>query len=157
MSAFTLSLEDDSLISGEAAPVRILLAEDNPADVYLVREALDISNRRPVELTVVSDGEEALRWVERAGNSAENQLPDLIVLDLNLPKCDGADILRSIRQRANFVGIPVVILTSSDSPKDRKAIETLGATSFMTKPSDLDEFLDVGRKLLHFVEARPNA
>ena len=131
--------------------VSILVAEDNPADVYLLREAL--LQGRPsgsVDLTIAADGEEAITHLERRAPGAL----DLIVLDLNLPKSDGLDVLRYIRGRADLAGIPVVIFTSSDSPRDRSQIEDLGASSFVTKPSDLDSFLAVGGTLLSYASTR---
>jgi two-component system, chemotaxis family, response regulator Rcp1 len=129
---------------------RILVAEDNPADVYLLREAFSLEGQ-DVELVVVTDGEQALEFVQRQGAFSTAPIPDLIVLDLNLPKSDGSDVLRCIRQTEVYAGVPVVVLTSSDSPRDRKTIESLGASSFITKPSDLDSFLALGRTLIGFV------
>ena len=128
---------------------RILLAEDNPADVYLLREALSLQRGETVELTVVSDGEEAMNYIQTQGHC-----PDLIVLDLNLPKSDGSDVLRCIRENPELGSVPVVILTSSDSPRDRLAIEKLGASCYITKPSDLDAFLALGRTLMEFCNGR---
>ena len=132
--------------------IRILVAEDNPADVYLLREAMSLEGG-DVELMIVSDGEQALDYVQRAGQFADAAVPHLVVLDLNLPKSDGSDVLRRIRETPEYSGVPVVVLTSSDSPKDRQTIEDLGASSFITKPSDLDEFLSLGRRLLGFLTA----
>jgi CheY-like chemotaxis protein len=129
---------------------RILVAEDNPADVYLLREAMS-QRSEPVELIVVSDGEEALEFINRTGRYVAAPIPDLFVLDLNLPKSDGSDVLKRIREKTEYADIPVVILTSSDSPRDRSLISSLGAESFLTKPSDLDEFLALGETLMKFV------
>jgi CheY-like chemotaxis protein len=129
---------------------RILVAEDNPADVYLLREAFSLEGHG-VELMVVTDGEQALDFVQNQGSFSNAPVPDLVVLDLNLPKSDGSDVLRSIRQKEAYNHVPVVVLTSSDSPRDRKTIEALGASSFITKPSDLDSFLALGRTLIGFV------
>jgi two-component system, chemotaxis family, response regulator Rcp1 len=130
--------------------IRILVAEDNPADVYLLREAISLEGG-DVELLIVSDGEQALDYVQRIGPFSGAGIPQLVVLDLNLPKSDGSDVLRCIRETPEYAGIPVVVLTSSDSPKDRQTIESLGANCFITKPSDLDEFLSLGRRLLGFL------
>src|SRR4051812_45481241 len=114
--------------------MRIFLAEDNPADVYLIREALGVETRLDVDLLVANDGAEALDYVHGRGPYASLPLPDLIVLDLNLPKSDGTDVLQSIRDSKQFREIPVVILTSSDSPRDRAAAVRLGASGYITKP-----------------------
>jgi chemotaxis family two-component system response regulator Rcp1 len=135
---------------------RVLVAEDNPADVYLLREALSLE-RRDVELLVVSDGEEALDYVQRQGVFKAAAIPDLVVLDLNLPKSDGSDVLRCIRENPAYTQVPVVVLTSSASPSDRKTIESLGANCFITKPSDLDAYLSLGRILMGFIEPAPVA
>lgn len=134
----------------------ILLAEDNPADVYLLREALaNHSGSEHINLVVVKDGEVALEYVNREGAYAGAAVPDLIVLDLNLPKSDGSDVLRCIRQTAEFSGIPVIVLTSSDSPRDRSTIEQLGADCYLTKPSDLDAFLALGATLMKYLGLQP--
>ncbi len=130
--------------------MRILVVEDNPADVYLLREALSLEGKQ-VDLTVVIDGEQALKYVQRKGEFENASPPDLVVLDLNLPKSDGGDVLRCIRKEGDYAGVPVVVLTSSDSPRDRKTIESLGADRFITKPSDLDEFMALGRTLIGFL------
>lgn len=129
---------------------RILVAEDNPADVYLLREAMSHQAER-VELIVVSDGEQALEFIDRTAAFADAPIPDLFVLDLNLPKSDGSDVLKRIREKPEYTGVPVVVLTSSDSPRDRSVVSSLGAESFLTKPSDLDEFLALGEKLMKFI------
>jgi CheY-like chemotaxis protein len=130
----------------------ILLAEDNPADVYLLREALSAQETgSQVDLIVVTDGEQAIDYVRRRGQFSEARRPDLIVLDLNLPKSEGSDVLRCIREQPDLTSIPVVVLTSSDSPKDRQAVEQLGANGYITKPSDLDAFLGLGERLLRFL------
>jgi CheY-like chemotaxis protein len=128
----------------------IFLAEDNPADVYLLKEAIGTSSGNDVQVVLAEDGEEALDYVHQRGRFTSCDKPDLIVLDLNLPKSDGTDILRSIRESDRLAATPVVVLTSSDSPRDRAAVERLGATCYITKPSDLDAFLALGSRLLSF-------
>ncbi|HYO80973.1 MAG TPA: response regulator [Bryobacteraceae bacterium] len=128
----------------------IFLAEDNPADIYLLRIAFDEVDRSNVELIVAKDGEEALEWVRSSAIQPDSSRPDLFVLDLNLPKADGSDILRKIREADQFRDIPVVVLTSSDSPRDREAAERLGATDYLTKPTDLNAFLGLGGVLLSY-------
>jgi chemotaxis family two-component system response regulator Rcp1 len=122
--------------------VRILLAEDNDGDVFLVRRALA---RRGLlhELAVTHNGEEALAWLEEHGKP--EIAPHLILLDLNLPRIDGAQVLSHLRKSDSFSCIPVIILTSSDSPKDRQMALELGANLYFRKPTDLASFMDLGR------------
>jgi len=118
----------------------ILLAEDNPADVYLVREALR-ENGVHCSLRVATDGKEVLQIL--SGELPGGDALSLIILDLNLPRHDGLEILE--RVRAMGLGrIPVVILTSSDSPRDRQMAIQLGAVSYLRKPSGLEQFLSLG-------------
>ena len=118
----------------------ILLAEDNPADVYLIREAL---NEFGVACTIrtAADGRDVLAMLASAEMSWH---PDLIILDLNLPRHDGLEILRKLREMEATAKVPVVILTSSDSPRDRATAAELGATQYIRKPSDLEQFLQLG-------------
>ena len=122
------------------APARILLGEDNPADVYLIRQALD-EHGIHYSLKVAVHGGEILDAV----TSKPAEVPDLIVLDLNLPRHEGLEILKLIRESPELGRVPVVILTSSDSPKDRLAASALGANCYIRKPSNLDEFMDIGK------------
>ncbi|HYZ83154.1 MAG TPA: response regulator [Bryobacteraceae bacterium] len=126
----------------------IFLAEDNPADVYLIREALYQSGLN-YELDVAEDGERASAHIERYSHE---QAPDLIVLDLNLPRLNGSELLALVRRTDTLRGIPVVIFTSSDSPYDRDQAARLGATLYLRKPSNLDEFMKVGEQLKDLME-----
>jgi CheY-like chemotaxis protein len=121
---------------------KILLAEDNPADVYLIRTALD-EHGVDIPLQVAADGSEVLRVIQEEESLAETQL-ELIILDLNLPRHDGIEILRRLRETERLARIPVVVLTSSDSPSDRLAASELGAACFLRKPSNLEQFLSLG-------------
>jgi chemotaxis family two-component system response regulator Rcp1 len=118
----------------------VLLAEDNPADVYLIREAL---KEHGVECTLrtAGDGEDVLAILSPDCGSWR---PDLIILDLNLPRYDGIEILQKIRSTEGISQIPVVVLTSSDSPRDRLTANELGATQYVRKPSNLEQFLQLG-------------
>jgi chemotaxis family two-component system response regulator Rcp1 len=121
----------------------ILLAEDNPADVYLIREAL---REHSVEcsLRVAGDGQQVLRILSEADPDSNRERPALIILDLNLPRHDGIEILQQLRATPDLRHIPVVVLTSSDSPRDRLAADRLGVTRFLRKPSNLEQFLSLG-------------
>lgn len=124
---------------------RILLAEDNDGDVFLVRRALQ-KRGLSHELVVAHNGEEALTWLNgHAGDENRDLAPDLILLDLNLPRVDGAKLLSHIRRSDSFSSTPVIVLTSSDSPKDRQTALELGANLYFRKPTDLASFMDLGR------------
>lgn len=126
----------------------IFIAEDNPADIYLLRMAFEEAGQNDVELIIASDGEEALNLVGHKGGFREIGKPDLIILDLNLPKSDGEDVLRFIRRTDEYNTTPVVVLTSSDSPRDRQSAWELGANCYLTKPSDLEAFMCLGKMLV---------
>lgn len=121
----------------------ILLAEDNPADVYLIREALR-EHGVDCTLRVASDGKDVLRIISPEQPDAEVQPLGLIILDLNLPRHDGIEILQRVRETPELAHVPVVVLTSSDSPRDRLMADQLGATCYLRKPSSLDQFLSMG-------------
>src|SRR4051812_41978873 len=120
----------------------ILLAEDNPADVYLIRVALE-EHGINLPLEVAADGKEVLQIIEREAKTGRSQLR-LVILDLNLPRHDGIEIMERLRQTDGLAHVPVVVLTSSDSPRDRTLAGNLGATRFLRKPSDLEQFLNLG-------------
>jgi CheY-like chemotaxis protein len=123
--------------------LQILLAEDNYADVLLVQQALrahDIG----CELHVARDGEQALNYVTHMGQPGGMPCPDLLLLDLNLPKADGAQVLREFRQHPECASTPVIIVTSSDAPNDRASVNQLGVSRYFLKPLDLDAFLQLG-------------
>jgi CheY-like chemotaxis protein len=125
--------------------ITILLAEDNPGDVFLVRRALEKNGLRDVELVVVEEGQAALRYIERVDTDDSVFAPDLALLDLNLPRATGSRILTRIRQSRRCGTIPIIIVTSSDSPLDRDAAAQLGATAYFQKPGDLAGFMLLGQ------------
>jgi two-component system, chemotaxis family, response regulator Rcp1 len=122
---------------------RILLAEDNPGDVLLFREALRVCGLA-YELVVAEDGEKALRLLENIGTPGNPAPPDLIVLDVNLPRHSGQEVLRWVRGNATLAAVPVIILTSSASPDDKTTATQLGADLYVQKSSDLDEIFQFG-------------
>ena len=132
-----------------AVPIEILLVEDNPGDARLTREALRDAKVRN-NLHVVPDGVEALAFLHRQGKHAAVPKPDLILLDLNLPKKDGREVLEEIKQNDDFRHIPIVILTTSQAEKDIIESYRLRANAFVTKPVDLEQFLKVVRSIEHF-------
>ena len=131
------------------APIEILLVEDNPGDVRLTQEAIreaKIRNR----LNVVTDGEEAVAYVRRQGNFADQPRPDLILLDLNLPKKDGREVLQDLKSDPDLHRIPVVVLTSSASEQDILSTYDLYANAYVTKPVDLEQFMHVVASIQDF-------
>lgn len=135
--------------SAEAKPVDILLVEDNPGDVELTREALH-DTKVHMRLSVVPDGVEALAFLRRERDYADAPRPDLILLDLNLPKKDGRAVLADIKQDASLRHIPVVVLTSSQAEQDIVRAYELHANCYVTKPVDLDQFVKIVQSIEHF-------
>jgi two-component system, chemotaxis family, response regulator Rcp1 len=123
-------------------PVEILLVEDNPGDVRLTREALK-EGKVHNNLSVAYDGVEALRYLRREGEHAEAVRPDLILLDLNLPRMDGREVLAEIKNDPQLRVIPVVILTSSQAEQDIARAYELHANCYVSKPVDLEQFITV--------------
>jgi two-component system, chemotaxis family, response regulator Rcp1 len=123
-------------------PARILLVEDNEADVRLTREALREAGEG-VRLSAVGDGEQALAYLRRQGGFAEAPRPDLVLLDLNLPRKNGLEVLDEMRADAALAVIPVIMLTSSSARHDVEAAYAHGANAFVVKPQDLDSFMDL--------------
>ncbi|MBM3889022.1 MAG: response regulator [Verrucomicrobia bacterium] len=130
-------------------PIEILLAEDNPGDVRLTQEALRDAKVRN-NLTAVADGVETMAYLRREGRYAEAPRPDLILLDLNMPRMDGRQALAQIKADANLRRIPVVILTTSQAEEDIMRAYDLNANCYITKPVDLQQFLKVVRSIEEF-------
>ena len=130
-------------------PAVILLVEDDPGDQELTRRALTEGVFR-ADLRIVSDGEEALDYLHRRGAYADSDdapLPDLILLDLNMPKLDGKDVLRAVKSHVTLRSLPVVVLTTSQQEADVFRSYDLGCNSFISKPVVADAFVDVIREL----------
>jgi CheY-like chemotaxis protein len=123
--------------------LHILVVEDNPADVELLRWALE-SAKIDCDLTVIDDGGEALAFVQNRGKYLHSPPPDLAILDLNLPKYDGIEILEALRGNLAFASVPVAVLSSTSSPRERAKMEAVGIDRFITKPPDFDEYLEIG-------------
>jgi two-component system, chemotaxis family, response regulator Rcp1 len=124
--------------------LRILLAEDSISDEFLVRRALK-QHGLSHELYVAKDGEEAMHRLERAEGSQPVERPELILLDLNLPKIDGNRVLAYLRKTEAFAHTPVIVLSSSVAARDRDSALSLGANRYFCKPIDLHAFMDLGR------------
>jgi DNA-binding response OmpR family regulator len=135
---------------------RILVIEDNRSDVFLLDRALKQQDFR-FELIHLLNGSEALPFLRREGVHANAAIPDLIVLDLNLAKYTGEDILREIRSASHLSKVPVCVWSSSRSPRDEALVKNLGISRFITKPCGLDQFMEIGRilkDLLTIAESR---
>jgi len=136
-------------IGTDATPIEVLLVEDSPGDVRLTREAFKDAKVH-INLHVASDGAEAMDFLNRAGTHSGVPRPDLILLDLNLPKKDGREVLEEIKKSPTLKTIPVVILTTSASDADILRSYSLHANSYITKPVDLDGFLEVVKSIDSF-------
>lgn len=132
-------------------PVLILLAEDNCGDVLLVQDALALHGIEH-DMRVARNGEQALSIVDSMGDP-DHPLPDLFLLDLNLPRAEGDVVLQRFREHPGCSEIPVVIMTSSDAPQDHERVTRLGISYYFRKPSDLDEFRRLGEVVKKLVRA----
>lgn len=133
----------------QTRPVEVLLVEDNPGDVRLTQEAFK-DGRVMVNLTVASDGVEAMSILRREGLHARKARPDLILLDLNLPKKNGREVLEEIKADEDLRRIPVIVMTTSKADQDIYRAYNLNANCYVTKPVDLEEFLNVVRSIEDF-------
>ncbi|MET7767737.1 response regulator [Nocardia sp. NPDC005366] len=124
----------------EGRPIDILLVEDDPGDELMTREAFE-DNRIGNTLHVAHDGEEALDFLYRQGSHTDAPRPDLILLDLNLPKYDGRQVLEKVKSDPDLAHIPVVVLTTSSAEEDILRSYKLHANAYVTKPVDLDQFI----------------
>lgn len=135
------------MVQGDA--IDILLVEDSPGDIRLTREALKEGKVRN-NLHVVQDGEEALAFLRHESAFDEAPRPDLVLLDLNLPRIDGREVLREMKEDPNLKRIPVVVLTTSTADEDVLRVYDLAANCYIPKPVELDRFLDVVRSIEDF-------
>ncbi|WP_328744296.1 response regulator [Streptomyces sp. NBC_00285] len=132
-----------------ASPIDVLLVEDDPGDELMTREAFE-DNKIGNTLHVVRDGEEALDFLYRRGEHTDAPEPDLILLDLNLPKYDGRQVLEKIKSDPELSHIPVVVLTTSAAEEDILRSYRLHANAYVTKPVDLDQFIAAVRQIDDF-------
>ncbi|KXK61979.1 response regulator [Micromonospora fluostatini] len=134
---------------GAPSPVRILVVDDDPGDVLMIEEALADSDVDKV-INVVSDGQEAMEFLRREGRHTDAARPDVILLDLNMPRMDGRQVLGAVKQDEDLRTIPIVVLTTSNADTDIVGSYTLQANAYVTKPIDLDDFNDVVRRIDEF-------
>ncbi|MET8260910.1 response regulator [Micromonospora sp. NPDC005553] len=130
-------------------PVRILVVDDDPGDVLMIEEALADSDVDKI-IDVVSDGEEAMEFLRAEGRHEDARRPDVILLDLNMPRMDGRQVLGAVKQDEDLRTIPIVVLTTSNADTDIVGSYTLQANAYVTKPIDLDDFNDVVRRIDEF-------
>jgi chemotaxis family two-component system response regulator Rcp1 len=133
----------------ENRPIDILLVDDNPGDVRLTREALKDAKVLN-EIHVARDGVEAMQFVHREGSFKNAPMPDLILLDLNLPRKDGREVLADIKQDPKLCHIPIVVLTTSKAEEDIVKTYNLHANAYITKPVDLNRFVEIMHTLEEF-------
>jgi chemotaxis family two-component system response regulator Rcp1 len=132
-----------------AKSINILLVEDNPGDIRLIKEVLK-EGKIQSNLSIVLDGEEALSFLKQTDQYVDAVRPDIIILDLNLPKKDGREILSDIKADPALVHIPVIVLTTSNAPKDILNMYSNHANCFITKPADFDQFINVLKSIESF-------
>jgi CheY-like chemotaxis protein len=130
-------------------PIDVLLVEDDPGDTLMIREAFE-DNKVRNTLSCVTDGVEAMRFLRREGEYADAPRPDLILLDLNLPRKDGREVLGEIKGDDALATIPVVVLTTSQAEEDVLRSYKLHANAYVTKPVDFDRFIEVVRQIDEF-------
>jgi len=135
-------------------PWQILVAEDSKSDVFLIRQALQKSGIN-AQIYIADDGEKTIRFFEQADTDPEAPCPNLILLDINLPRYKGGDILRKLRASRRCKNALVLVVTSSDSQGDREEMKAFGANGYFRKPSEYSEFMKLGqlvRELLAQIE-----
>ena len=130
-------------------PIEVLLVEDDPGDVLLIKEAFEF-NKVHNNLNVVSDGEQALDYLRRQGEHSAALRPDLVLLDLNLPRKDGREVLAEVKADVDLRTIPIVVLTTSDSVQDIRHSYQLHANAYVTKPVDFERFVAIVRQIDDF-------
>jgi DNA-binding response OmpR family regulator len=145
-----LSLEGVSVVPA----ARIIVIEDNGSDVFLLERALKKQDF-PFELIHLPNGAEALAFIRRQGAYAQAAIPNLIVMDLNLSKYTGEDILCEIRAAEHLAGVPVCAWSSSQSRRDQSRLTGLGVARFITKPAGLDQFMEIGKGIKDLLAAFP--
>ncbi len=131
----------------------IIIAEDNKPDVFLIREALN-QEGLAYRADVFGDGEEVLKFIARIEKDAGAGCPDVFVIDLNLPKRSGLEILSRLRQSARCGGIPAIVISSSDAPADHDMAGSLGVYAYFRKPSQLEEFFKIGGHIRAALDSR---
>ncbi len=126
-----------------ARKLQILIVEDNNSDVYLIRKAIEGANLS-VDFHIVRDGQQAVQFIDEVANDPSKPCPDVVILDINLPKKAGGDVLKYMRSRQRCAQVHVIVVSTSDSEHDRQIMQQLGADTYFPKPSEFDEFMKLG-------------
>ncbi|ASW57665.1 response regulator [Plantactinospora sp. KBS50] len=134
---------------GPSDPFRILIVDDDPGDVLMIEEALENSSVDK-QIQVVGDGQEAMEFLQRSGRHPDAERPDMILLDLNMPRMDGRQVLSRVKSDEDLRTIPIVVLTTSSTDTDILSSYTLQANAYVTKPIGLDDFTDVVQRIDEF-------
>lgn len=121
----------------------VLIVDDNDSDIFLIQEAI-LGTQLPLTLHMAKDGEEAIRFFEQTDNSSDLSCPALVILDINLPKKQGGEVLKHMRQSRKCADALVLVVSTSDSARDREQMTKLGANGYFRKPSEYDEFMKLG-------------
>jgi CheY-like chemotaxis protein len=128
----------------------VLLLEDNPTDVFVMREVFEKCGL-PLQLVVARDGEQALKLLREINQDPASECPALLLLDLNVPKVDGIEVLSAFRRESRCRDTPVIIVTSSTAERDRSAAESLGVTAYFQKPKDLAAYMKLAPLILQIL------
>jgi two-component system, chemotaxis family, response regulator Rcp1 len=136
--------------------LHILVVEDNVADIHLVREAIRAAGLH-AHIHIIQDGEQATRFFDEADLDSSKPCPDVVILDINLPKKRGGDVLQHIRRSRRGYAVPVIVVSTSDSAKDREDVMNRGANRYFRKPSEYDEFLKLGAVIRAVLPDKPQA
>jgi CheY-like chemotaxis protein len=135
--------------SAQSSPVRVLLVEDNEGDIFLIARALQEA-RFPHTLTVLRDGADAMEFLSRETPSESAPMPELVLMDLNLPRVDGTALIQLFRERAALQDIPVVLLSSSEARHDSARAQELRKGIYFVKPTELGAFMEIGERVKEF-------
>ena len=126
-----------------ARQLQILIVEDNNSDAYLIRKAIEGANLS-VDFQIARDGQQAVQFIDALQNDPAKPCPDVVILDINLPKKGGGDVLKHMRSHSRCAQVHVIVVSTSDSERDRQIMQQLGADAYFPKPSEFDEFMKLG-------------
>jgi two-component system, chemotaxis family, response regulator Rcp1 len=140
----------NSTETSTSAPIRIAVVEDNPTDIYLLQKVLERVQLHFV-IDHLEDGEEALLFLLRQGKHLQAPIPDLIILDLNIPRISGAELVTRIREDPTLQTIPIMVLSTSDTLEDKRQMAELGVVLYLTKSSKLTDYYAIGETIKEFL------